>query len=128
MEEETKLAQGKNIPEKSKEKKPDKETLLVEYQKAQDSAEHHDNLLWISVGAFTAATSAIYTHIEGIVFVVWIVALSIELIAIWNFRYYKDRAYFRYKEIERNFGMKHHLLTDKNYEEKGKIEKPMRPP
>lgn len=38
---------------------PDKDVLLVEYQKAQDSAEHHDQLLWVAVGLLASGMAVL---------------------------------------------------------------------
>lgn len=105
------------MPEKSNQKISDKEReiLLIEYQKAQDSAEHHDTLLWTVSGIVFAALTAFF---QSIATNIWASLLGIVLLfALWifnrSFRYYKQKSYERCKEIEKILGMKHHLMKER---------------
>jgi hypothetical protein len=85
--------------------------LRVEYQKAQDSAEHHDSLLWyvtsivwsgnlIVLGQIATCTK---THLSGILIPICILALVLNLFlwaAAFQFRWIKKQKYKHCKEIE----------------------------
>lgn len=98
---------------------PDRETLLVEYQKAQDSAEHHDNLVWtvssIILGGMLVLMGftldhltkgfdllVLYTSILGIVLITFLWFLQSTLRSI------KRQKYERCKIIEQKLGMEQH--------------------
>lgn len=114
----------------------DKEILLKEYEKAQDSAEHHDKLLWTVTSIIFAALSVLFGFI-----IKYLTEVKYELItilasffglvlciALWifieNFRYYKNISYYRCNIIEIKLRMNHHLLTDEEYQKIGKLSKP----
>jgi hypothetical protein len=102
---------------------PDREVLLVEYQKAQDSAEHHDNLvgsvtsLWLGSAIFigfvlTGLGSGDAAHYKSVLYPV--IALGVFLtVLVWTWAKRagetKVQKYGRCKEIERTLGMKQHL-------------------
>ena len=101
------------MPQQNTEKlsKEEIEILLVEYQKAQDSAEHHDTLLWTVSGLvlvaltifFQSITKDVLASVLGLIllFALWVFANS--------FRYYKNISYNRCKDIEKTLGMNHHI-------------------
>ncbi|MDT8303472.1 MAG: ABC transporter permease [Sedimentisphaerales bacterium] len=105
----------------------EKNKFLTEYKKAQDSAEHHGNLIWTATGVACAANIALLIFVirkEGslnypitstllgvlgisLIGLVWLLANAlIEL---------KKRKYDRCKELERVFGFKQHLNESKHY-------------
>ena len=105
----------------------DKDRFLTEYAKAQDSAEHHDTLIWTATGVACAANIAllifvirkdallnypITTTLLGIlgmllIGTVWYLADA--LIAL------KKRKYDRCKDIEKLFGFWQHRETERYY-------------
>jgi len=105
----------------------DEDKFLTEYAKAQDSAEHHDTLIWTATGVACAANIALLIFairedtflnypvtttllgLLGILLIVCVWVLSDALIAL------KKRKYDRCKELERNFGFKQHLNESKYY-------------
>lgn len=88
--------------------------LLVEYQKAQDSAEHHDNLIWtttgIILGGMLILIGSILRYLESIKYpflIFYISLLSIALIIfLWKFqeslKNIKIQKYDRCKDIEKD--------------------------
>jgi hypothetical protein len=101
----------------------DREILLVEYQKAQDSAEHHDNLvgnvtsLWLGSAVFigfvlSGLASRDAAHYKTVLYLVIALGMFLTfLVWTWAGRAskLKKRKYDRCKEIERTLGMKQHL-------------------
>ena len=95
--------------------------LLIEYQKAQDSAEHHDKLIWTVSSIFFAGIIALLGFLakdfstikdEPITLMISIfgIMMAISLgIIIQSFKFYKNSSYLRCRQIERNLGMNHHL-------------------
>lgn len=124
MEEEEKVRQGIFMPEKSDPKKPDKETLLVEYQKAQDYAEHCDNLAWIVFGIVISAFAASYQYTPEAIrtgspwILPWTAAIiaSIMFVAFSLIKGYSSIS--RCEEIERELGMNLHSIMRKRLMEK----------
>ena len=104
----------------------DREILLVEYQKAQDSAEHHDNLvgavtsLWLGSAIFIGfvlsglASSDAAQFKVVLYFVIALGMLLTVLVGTWADRATKLKKlkYNRCKEIEGVLGMKQHLRVD----------------
>ena len=101
-----------------------REVLLVEYQKTQDSAEHHDSLvgsvtaLWLGsavlIGFVLSALGEKHAHHYKAVMIL-LIALGICLTimtAWWALRAgkIKRKKYARCKEIERELGMRQHLM------------------
>jgi hypothetical protein len=103
----------------------DRGVLLVEYQKAQDSAEHHDNLvgsvtsLWLGSAIFIgfvlsglASTNA--DHYKPVLYLVIVLGMFLTfLVWTWAGRAskLKNQKYDRCKEIEGILGMKQHLAV-----------------
>lgn len=106
---------------------PDEKKFLTEYSKAQDSAEHHDTLIWTSTGVACAANIALLIFVIrketflnypitstllgllGMLLIGSVWFLADALIAL------KKRKYDRCKELERKFGFKQHLNESKHY-------------
>ncbi len=97
--------------------------LLTEYRMAQQSAEHHDNLVWtvtsIVWGALIVLLGFVIqsaTNKELLFYQLTASALSICLLGfIWYHVFllnnWKGKKYNRCKHIEEQLGMKQHLLT-----------------
>jgi hypothetical protein len=102
-----------------------RQILLVEYQKAQDSAEHHDNLvgsvtsLWLGsailIGfVLTALASPEATHFKSVLCLVIVLGMFLTILALtWAERAgeRKIEKYNRCKEIEELLGMEQHTRT-----------------
>ena len=87
--------------------------LLVEYQKSQDSAEHHDTLLWTATGLIVTGLIAIFSfaanHQSSLVFPVLGMILSALLwFFVYSFASFRKQKYDRCKEIELELEMKQH--------------------
>ncbi len=93
---------------------------LVEYQAAQDSAQHHDNLLWTSSSIMWAGSLVllgfVFNQIEksSLSFVITVssalgilLSLTAGFIAFQN-NLVKNHKYDRCKEIEKMYGLKQH--------------------
>jgi hypothetical protein len=93
---------------------------LVEYQKAQDSAEHHDALLWTVVGILTSGIAALFgfglEYYDGkhpkwmFIFLASLGMLLSALITFFvrSFSTIRQQKYGRCREIEESLGMKQH--------------------
>ena len=106
---------------------------LVEYQKAQDSAEHHDNLTWTILGVMLGGMFFLlkysFEHINDSDFDTKVFILIISMFGIYVCHAQqpvRNRAYKIIKEkynicrkIERQFGMEQHLMI-KKITEKGR--------
>ena len=87
--------------------------LLIEYQKAQDSAEHHDNLIWIFFGLFVGGLGGVikfaFSHRELqpyiSIFGIFLVLAGASFIR--GFRFYKNKKYERCRDIEDHFFKKY---------------------
>ena len=100
--------------------KIEKDILLVEYQKAQDSAEHHDNLVWtissIILSGMLVLIGFSLNFLSDPTFkslILPIVILGILLtIFLWilqsDFRSIRIQKYERCKKIEEKLGMEQH--------------------
>jgi len=96
------------------------ERLLVEYQAAQSSAEHHDTLIWSITGVVWAASlillgfmlDALAKDELKYVIVLMSVLGILMLIKVWVYTYQlaalKIHKYDRCKEIEAVLGLKQH--------------------
>jgi hypothetical protein len=101
----------------------DREILLVEYQKAQDSAEHHDNIvgsvtsLWLGSAIFigfvlSGLASGDAADYKSVLYLVIVLGMLLTvLVWTWATRVseLKKQKYERCKEIERILGMEQHL-------------------
>jgi len=103
------------------------EILLVEYQKAQDSAEHHDGRvsnvtnLWVGTAVLMGFVLSALTSKHGAHDHWWVlmllggVGIALTLMAwAWSERAnkLKRQKYARCKELERELGMRQHLDVD----------------
>lgn len=102
--------------------KPVNETvLLVEYEKAQDSAEHHDQLLWAVVGLLATGLATLLTippgHRPPPNDSVWerfyppVAGITLSLLLFYfihSFRFFRDEKYKRCKAIEGILRMEQH--------------------
>lgn len=100
---------------------PDKEILLVEYQAAQSSAEHHDTLVWTVTSIIWAANLVLLgfmlNSINKIELKGWLLAFSFLgiflCVNVWifacQFRKIKNKKYNRCKFIEKKLKMRQHL-------------------
>ena len=100
---------------------PKPEDLRVEYQKAQDSAEHHDHLVWIITSILWASTlillGLVVTAIgmrNGLKWPITIVAALAILLTLYlwicaqQLRNVKVQKYKRAIEIEKQLGLEQH--------------------
>jgi hypothetical protein len=103
-----------------KKRKPDIQSLLVEYQAAQDSAQHHDNQVWTTTGIIWGAElvligfvvqSAGDPQLKLPVVAVCILAILM-LIYLWvmalQLNSVKNQKYLRCKEIESLLNLEQH--------------------
>lgn len=102
------------------EKQVDQKILLVEYEKAQDSAEHHDQLLWIVVGLLMTGMAGLLaiqpgdrTPCESLWTrfyppVLGITVSGLLFYFIYSFRSIRRQKYERCKVIESLLGMEQH--------------------
>jgi heme/copper-type cytochrome/quinol oxidase subunit 4 len=103
-------------------KDEDKQALLFEYQAAQDSAQHHDSLLWNITGIIWGAELVLLGFIiqsiesfrskpvvliSSFLAIVLIIFLFVTFLYLRNIRNFK---YARCKEIEVILGLKQHRL------------------
>ena len=108
-------------------KEPNNDILLLEYEKAQDSAEHHDSLAWQVSSVILAGMLVLIgfslDHLgkQDLRFLVSLVALQGMILTVclgWfqsTLRGIKRQKYDRCKEIEERLGMKQHAQL--NYPE-----------
>lgn len=106
---------------------PRREALLIEYQKAQDSAEHHDNLVW-NITALNWIGSAVLMGfvLSGIgssptlsqkiaLFSLAIVGFLLSCL-VWRWARQvgamRNLKYRRCKEIEAELGMRQHTFSE----------------
>jgi len=101
---------------------PERDALLVEYQKAQDSAEHHDNIvgsvtsLWLGSAVLigfvlTAIGSKGAAHHKTVLILVSVLGILLTLLVtkwVWTASNVKSQKYARCKEIESALGMEQH--------------------
>lgn len=98
----------------------DKEALLVEYQAAQDSAQHHDSLVWTTTGIIWGASLVllgfVIQNMNDPRLKLSIIAISILtillLVYLWlialTFGSVRNQKYARCKEIEKVFHLEQH--------------------
>ena len=101
--------------------------FLTEYEKAQDSAEHHDTLIWTATGVACAANIALLIFVLkedmllnhpfastllGILGVLLIICVWVLASVLINL---KNRKYNRCKYIETIFGFRQHRDVDSYY-------------
>jgi hypothetical protein len=99
---------------------PTPEALLVEYQAAQDSAQHHDNLVWTTTGIIWGSSLVLLGFVianlstpllRPIIIVVSILGLLLcayVWLAAIQFRSIRFHKYRRCKEIERMLNLQQH--------------------
>lgn len=98
--------------------------LFTEYEKAQDSAEHHDRLVWevssIIFGCMAILIGQIVTNLSDIpcellilIGVLGIALCLFLLICVLSFRNIKEQKYKRCREIE-NYLNENHLKNPKS--------------
>lgn len=104
--------------------KPDKETLLVEYQAAQSSAQFHDGLIWSVTNVLWIAALVLFgfilTQLHNEALRVLLTALSILglsfVVFAWfcalQFNSIKNQKYKRCKEIEADLAMTQHTKLE----------------
>jgi uncharacterized membrane protein len=115
------MCKDANIDDKAPNRR---KVLLTEYQAAQSSAQHHDQLLWIVTSIVWGGSLALMGIILnrpmpgllGVISSFFLCVLgSILIVFVWSaqrqFRHLKNQKYERCKEIERELGMLHHLAT-----------------
>lgn len=98
----------------------DKESLLVEYQAAQSSAQHHDGLVWNVTNILWATALVLYGFIltklgikdlRILLTILSLIGLLMILYAWFcalQFSFIRNQKYKRCKEIETKFGLKQH--------------------
>jgi hypothetical protein len=91
--------------------------LSIEYQKAQDSAQHHDTLAWSSFGVCIAVNLALLGFVKDFLqhrellslLCVFAIALTIATLKImFMFNDIKRQKYARCKELEPLLGFRQH--------------------
>jgi len=99
---------------------PTDDALLVEYQAAQNSAQHHDNLIWSINGVVWAASLVLLGLLlklspnRTMVPVMLLISLLgvFLVIQVWTYTYQlkdlKKQKYERCKEIERKLNLRQH--------------------
>lgn len=120
--------------------KEQREAYLIEYQMSQQSAEHHDTLLWTSTGIIWAANFVLFGLISDNIFkeaslqhkclltLISSVAIIINaamLALAYSFRRIRLLKYKRCQRIEKRFGLWQHRWT-KN-KSRQKKDKPISP-
>ena len=103
--------------------KPTTEGLLVEYQAAQDSAQHHDSLVW-SINSVVWAGSLVllgfildHATEPGLKLILLILSVLGVLLSVkvWIYTHQlgalKKHKYDRCKEIERELGLRQHTTV-----------------
>ena len=98
----------------------DKEALLVEYQAAQESAQHHDNLVWTVTALIWGGMLVLFGFVLGnldnvnlrfILILLSIIGVALTIVALVFTLQYNSvmrQKYQRCKTIERLFGMRQH--------------------
>jgi VanZ family protein len=111
---EKRIVEGEGIPE------PSVDFLLIEYQAAQDSAQHHDTLIWSITSVVWGASLLMLVFLLGQTpnpsfkyIVAFLSVLGILLnIMVWKYTYQlskvKIHKYDRCKAIEKQLGLKQH--------------------
>jgi len=99
---------------------PSEEALLVEYQAAQSSAQHHDGLVWTVTNILWALSIAVFgfvltklgesglrTMLTGLAFI-GVMLLCYSWLCALQFSFIRNQKYKRCKEIESQLGLKQH--------------------
>jgi len=106
--------------------------LLVEYSAAQNSAQHHDSLVWTTIGLIWSAELVLLgfviqtinnSQITSVIIMACVLALVLLfflLITYFSFRNIRTQKYRRCKEIEKILNLKQHT-TLKQQEKVGLI-------
>jgi len=96
------------------------QALLVEYQAAQASAEHHDNLIWTATNVIWGASLILLGFIlqsvtnngpRPLIIVLCILGLFLNIfvwISALQYNSVKNQKYRRCKEIEERLGLRQH--------------------
>jgi hypothetical protein len=98
----------------------DRKNFLVEYEAAQDSAQHHDNLVWPATSAMWGASLILVGFVLGnlshenlrpLITVLGVLGITL-CVTVWIFaRQYasiRNQKYARCKELEKIFGFNQH--------------------
>jgi hypothetical protein len=113
---------NKSLPE-------NRSDLLVEYEAAQASAEHHDTLVWSVTSIFWGASFILLGfivdkitdgNVKTLVLITVLASFGIILcVAVWKiafgFNRIKNQKYDRCREIEDKFNFTNHINTHKQY-------------
>lgn len=115
------MSTGPSSPAASEQTPAEPSLLVVEYQKAQDSAQHHDTLAWSSIAVFLAANVALLSLVLKdlqrcsefrLAFsVLAALGMALSLVAWRNwflFNGIKRQKYDRCKALEAGFGFRQH--------------------
>jgi uncharacterized membrane protein YidH (DUF202 family) len=96
--------------------------LLVEYQEAQSSAEHHDRLLWTALGllvtgmaalvAFAISRTGLSRNTQVGIPVLGMIVSFLILFVVYSFGKIRRQKYARCKAIEIKLGMEQHSKLD----------------
>lgn len=101
-------------------KNKDKDTLIVEYQAAQESAQHHDNLIWTTTTIIWSVTLILFGFVidnlnnpNNRIILIFLSILGIFLMAavfvfVLQFNSIKRQKYDRCKTIEKILDMHQH--------------------
>lgn len=100
--------------------KNDKEVLLVEYQAAQESAQHHDNLIWTVTAIIWGGMLVLFGFVLGnlananlqliltLLSIIGLVLTIAVLVFVLQFNLVMRQKYQRCKTIEKLLGMGQH--------------------
>jgi hypothetical protein len=105
---------------------PTKDALLVEYQAAQDSAEHHDNLVWTVTSTMWGASLILLGFTFGqigkpglgaLIIIISFLGISLSVF-VWIFALQlnnlKRQKYERCRELEEELGLLQHTNHSKH--------------
>jgi len=105
-------------------KEPTEQSLLVEYQAAQASAEHHDSLVWSVTNILWAASLVVFSfvltklgqpNLKGLLSVlslIGVLLISYAWFCALQFSFIRNQKYKRCKVIEQKLGLKQHTELD----------------
>jgi len=100
---------------------------IEEYKAAQDSAQHHDDLLWKATALIWGGNFVLLGFVENalrtcphrlVIPLTCILGLVFTVAGrkvVYLYNSLNNVKYKRCKEIEANFGMKQHLMTENSY-------------
>ena len=101
-------------------KEPTEQALLVEYQSAQASAEHHDNLVWNVTNILWAASLVVFGFVLtklgqpnlrvllSLLSLIGVLLMSYAWFCALQFGFIRNQKYKRCKAIEAQLGLKQH--------------------